>query len=131
MRKELEGLFAQGVFEIIEENEIPYGAVILPSRMIYGIKNPGTLEELCKARLNAGGHRDRAKVLMIHNSGNVRHVSIRLKLSAASNEGWQVWTKDAVQAYVKTDAMTRIIVLIPAPEFGLPPNTYIRVWKYL
>lgn len=84
MKKELDGLFEQQVFEEVHEKDVPHDAVILPSKMVYAIKNIGTNEEAYKARIVAGDHMDRMKRLMIHNSVNVRHGSIRITTSTAA-----------------------------------------------
>lgn len=49
-RKELEGLYSQGVFEEVSRLEILHNAVILPSKFVYAIKNVSTDEEEYKAR---------------------------------------------------------------------------------
>lgn len=104
---------------------------MLPSKMVYAIKNSGTTEERYKARLTAGGHRDREKALLIHNSQNIRHASVRLLISVGATQGWRIWSKDADQAYTQCEDMSRVVVLVPAPEFGLPPGVFLRVRKFL
>lgn len=41
VKTELDGLYSQGVFEEVKEKDIPHDAVILPSKMVYAIKNIG------------------------------------------------------------------------------------------
>lgn len=54
-KSELDGLYAQGVFEEVDEKYIPPEAVVLPSRMVFDIKNEGTEGEKYRARITAGG----------------------------------------------------------------------------
>lgn len=61
VRKELEGLYTQGVFEKVHRRDIPMNAVMLHSKFVYAIKNVGTNEEDYKARFATGRHRDRMK----------------------------------------------------------------------
>lgn len=94
-------------------------------------KIPGTLEELYKARMTAGVPRDRFKILMMHDSPNLKHNSVRTISSVASNKSLNMWSKDADQAFSQSDEMTRYIVLIPYPEFNLPPGTLLRIKRFL
>lgn len=114
VKLELEGLYAQGVFAVVRNEDIPKGAVIIPSRMVYEMKNIGTKEEKYKARLATGGHRDRMKKLYIHNSVNFRHVSVRTMASTAAIMGWLLWLKDAFKAFLQSVKMTQYVALLPA-----------------
>lgn len=115
VNKELQGLFEQGVFECVKKSYIPRNAIILPSNMVYTIKAVGTAEEKYKARLTAGGHRDHMKDMMIHNSTNVRPISIRTLISTASIKRLKFWSKDADQAFIQSDGITRDIFIKPPP----------------
>lgn len=131
VQRELEGLFEQGVFEEVRADQLPPDAVISPSRMVYVIRNIGTLEELYKATLTVGEHLDWLKKMMIQYIANIRHGSVRTITSAAATKKWIIWFRDAVQAYIKADAMYRYIALKTAPEFNMPPSVLWRVTKYL
>lgn len=72
------------------------------------------------------------KRTFVQNSSNVRHGSVRLKVSVAAKEqSWDVWSQDADHAYIQSDEMTRDIYLIPAPEFSLPNDVYLHLLKFL
>lgn len=131
VKKELDDLFEQGMVKLVKAEDIPKDAIILPNRTVYAIKNSGTLEELYKARITAGGHMDDMKELMIHSSVNLKHGSVRMITSTAANKRWKLWSKDADQAFAQCDEMMRTVVLMPAPEFKLPPRTLLRILKFL
>lgn len=54
MKKELEGLYEQGVFEEMHKDDIPANAVVLPSKLFFAIKQAGTQNERYKSRYIAG-----------------------------------------------------------------------------
>lgn len=93
VRKELDGLYNQGVLKRMKRKDVPSGAIKLPSRFVYAIKNANKLEELDKERYTAGGHLDFMKIVMIHNSTNLRHGSITIVSSTAAKHGWIIWGK--------------------------------------
>lgn len=131
VKKELYRLFEQQLFEEVHEKDVPHDAVILPSKMVYAIKNTGTNEEVYKAWVVAGGQLDRMKRLIIHNSMNFRHGSIRLTVSTTEIKKWNLWFKDAVQAYIQAEKITRYVALLPAPEFDPRPHIFLRLLKFL
>lgn len=101
-------MISQGVFEIVNRQDIPLEAQILPSRMVYAIKNKGTPTEKYKTRLTAGEHRDPIKKLMIHDSPKVKKSSVRTISSTASIKERRMWLKEAIQAFIQGHDMTRI-----------------------
>lgn len=131
VRKELEELYNQGFLKEMKHKNNPDKAIILPSRFVYTMKNARRLEELYRARYTAGGHIDFMESMMIHDSTNLRHGSIRLISSTAANFGWIIWTKDVIQADIQREDMTRFIVLIPPPELEIPPEEVLKVCKFL
>lgn len=124
-------MFEQGVCEEVRRDQLPPDAVIIPSRMVYEIKNFGTIEELYKSRLTAVGNLDWLNQMMIHHIANIRHGSVRTIASTDAIKKWLIWFRDSVQTYVQEDDMSRYITLKPAPEFNLPPDVLLRVLKYL
>lgn len=121
---------SKGFLKKMHRKDIPADAIVLPSRFVYAIKNARTLDELYKSRYTTGGHCDIMKIMMIHDSANIRHGSIRPVASTAAKKEWIVCTKDATQAYIQGEDLTIFIVLIPPPELELPPGIVLKVCKY-
>jgi hypothetical protein len=71
IQKEISGLMETGTFKIVLKSEVETDANIIPSRMILAIKKGEDGSEVYKARLVLGGHRDKEKRALIHNSNNV------------------------------------------------------------
>ena len=81
--KEIRGLFDRGTFKVILREEVPTDANVLPGRFILAIKSTEDGEINYKARFVIGGHRDKMKHLMVHNSATLQPQSIRLFLAQA------------------------------------------------
>lgn len=140
IKKKLEALLEQGVFPEVKAYDIPADAVVLPSRMVYAIKNAGTNEELYKARLVAGGHHDYMKKLMTHHIASKRHASVRTLVWTAAILNCTTKHKDSVKSYIQATKMSRYysattlwynISLKPVPEFNLPADTLLQILKYM
>jgi len=86
-----------------------------------------------KARFVIGGHRDKQKHLMVHNSATLQPQSIRLLLSLAHANDFAIWTADVTQAYLQsTDPLLRdIYITKQIPEFELAPHECLKLMKPL
>lgn len=78
--KELDGLSEQKVFKIIAEKDIQVEGVLLPSRTTCAIKNLATLLERFKGSLQATGHKDSLKNILINDTSNLKQHKIKLFL---------------------------------------------------
>lgn len=80
-----------------------------------------------------GGHRDKQKHLMVHNSTTLEPQSIRLLLFLARALEFDIWTADVTQAYLQsTDPLLRdIYVTKNNPEFELEPHKCLKLLKPL
>lgn len=72
IKKELQGLFENGVFETIAKEEVPPDSNILESRCVLTIKNKDYPEELYKATIVVQGHKDRDKYRLVHPSTTLK-----------------------------------------------------------
>jgi Reverse transcriptase (RNA-dependent DNA polymerase) len=132
-RKEIRGLLARETFKIVSKREIPQVANVLKGRYVISIKDIGTLNETWKARFVIQGHRDIEKDIMVRSSTNVQHRSLRLLFVLCSMLGFQIWTQDAIQAYLQSSGILARDVFIsnPQPELELTPEHALKPLKPL
>jgi Reverse transcriptase (RNA-dependent DNA polymerase) len=125
-----------GTFKIVLKSEVETDANIIPSRMILAIKKGEDGSEVYKARLVLGGHRDKEKRALIHNSNNVSQTSIRLLIALAAVFGFNIFTADVKQAYLQSASpLLRDIYVQPnlglAATLQLDQNQLLKVLKPL
>lgn len=102
IKKEVRGIFDRGTFKIILPEDVPTDGNGLPGRLVLAIKSTEDGEVKYKARFVIGGHRDKKKNLMVHNSATQQPPSIRLLLSLAHASDFDIWTADVTQAYLQS-----------------------------
>eukprot|EP00168_Porphyra_purpurea_P016741 TRINITY_DN552_c0_g1_i1.p1 TRINITY_DN552_c0_g1~~TRINITY_DN552_c0_g1_i1.p1 ORF type:complete len:862 (-),score=144.43 TRINITY_DN552_c0_g1_i1:471-2858(-) len=131
-RKETAGLQDRGTFSAVLEGDLPPSANVIGGRFVYTLKNVGTKEELAKARFVAQGHRDQAKLFVVHNLATMRQRSTRLLVSTAAVHGWRLFAHDITQAYLQSkDKFDRVLYLRPRVAdrhlFNLAEGELLRV----
>ena len=108
--KEVRGLFDRGTFKFIRKEDIPDDAKVLTGGFILAIKSTedGTIKY--NARFVMGGHRDKHKNVMVHNSSTQQPQSVRLLLALTQSYKSEVCTVDVTQTYWQsTDPLLREI----------------------
>ena len=131
-RVELEGLIQRKAFTVVDKRDVPRDANILGSRFVLAVKEPGTPQEKCKARLVVQGHTDYEKDILVHASPNVRQSSVRVLVSVASIQKMRLWSQDVNQAYLQAEEpLQRTIFLRPPKEMKLPPEKLLLLKKPL
>ena len=102
-RKELLGLLERGAFKICLREEAGPSPNIVPTRDVLAIEHAQRNQppEL-KARFVIGGHRDRDKQMLLHDTRTVRAESIRLVLAMATIFGLKLSVADWRQGYVQS-----------------------------
>lgn len=91
-----------------------------------GIKHESGTERL-KARFVLGGHRDREKKSLIHNSTTLKHQSVRLILALASVFGFDLWSSDVNQAYLQSAEQLKRDIFIRPDELMLAPDELLQL----
>ena len=131
-RKELQGLFERGVFDIVCREELPPSANVSGGRFVLAVKNPGTDKEVYKARFVVRGHTDSEKDMLIHNSTTLRQASVRLLIALAAMFGFRIWAQDVAQAYLQSaEMLQRDIFIRPTGELKLARDTLLMLLKPL
>ena len=130
-RQEILGLIERGTFRITLTEEITDEPPnILPCRFVLAIKhNDGT--EIFKARFVIGGHKDREKAAMVHQSYNLKQSSVKILLALATILGFDVWDLDVKQAYLQSGSKLQRKVFIKPDIMELDHNELIQIMKPL
>lgn len=129
---ELSGLLEKGVFEevcVSSDERKRQKLNVLKSRFVLALKEPGTPNEIRKARLvvQAMPHADKDRSHLFTYSPTVTKASFRILLSLAACNGFDVYLRDISQAYVCSEFdLIRDAYIVPPKSLGLPENT---LWK--
>jgi Reverse transcriptase (RNA-dependent DNA polymerase) len=125
-RAELFSLIERGTFRLVLREDVGPHPNIIPSRFVLGIKHESGTERL-KARFVLGGHRDREKKSLIHNSTTLKHQSVRLTLALASVFGFDLWSSDVNQAYLQSAEQLQRDIFIQPDELMLDHNELLQL----
>ena len=102
-RKELVGLLERGAFRIVLREEAGDNPNVVPTRYVLAIKHSQNNQPpRLKARFVIGGHRDRDKNELLHDSRTVRAESIRLVIALATIFGLRLSVADWRQGYIQS-----------------------------
>ena len=126
-RKEIEGLIKRGTFKIVLREEIGEHPNIIPSRFVLAIKKDGSDEEILKARFVLGGHRDKNSRTIVHNASTLKQSSIRMLLALAAIIGFNVWSINIKQAYLRSACQLNRDVFIKPNVLELKQNELLRI----
>ena len=117
-----------GVYEVVDEREVPKGANVIGSHVAYKLKvnEDGSLK--LKARICPHGNRDSEKEGIRKDSAAVQWPVIRLLLSLSALMGFRIGTIDISAAYLQSGPITRLIFVRPPQEHCRKRGT---LWKLL
>jgi Reverse transcriptase (RNA-dependent DNA polymerase) len=113
---ELQQLLDRGTFTPVLKNKVPLDAVILQTKWILVVKNPGSTDELFKARLVVLGHRDPMKGKIVNEAPTLRSISIRLILSVACSKNWTLFSRDVKGAFLQSNNILRKVFVQLSPR---------------
>jgi reverse transcriptase-like protein len=137
-RKEIDGLLARGVFELISGDSPEIGdARIFGSRLVDEVKGKGTATPYEKSRLVVQAFNDEGKKTVLTQSPTIQRVSQRIIVAIAPSlleRGITLHLRDITQAYVQsTSKLSRVIYARPPKDMigELPPNVIFKVIKPL
>jgi hypothetical protein len=136
-RDEIMGLIERGTFKLIQRKDAGPHPTIVPGRFVLAIKtadgsasgNSGS--EILKARFVLGGHRDRDKFKLVHNSTTLKQSSIRIITALASILGFRMWSTDIKQAYLQSAEDLKREIYVRPDVMKLPPDELLQVVKPL
>lgn len=100
-RKELDGLFSQGVFLPVPKSEAA-GSRLFGCRFVDTMKNEGTPNALEKSRLVVQGYNDKADRLLTHATTVQRSSQLLLFALANSFPKRKIANRDVTQAYTQS-----------------------------
>ena len=104
---------------------------VVPSRFVLAIKHEDSGDDFYTALFLLGGHKDRAKPLVVHSAKNLKQSSVRVLLALANILGFSLWSTDINQAYLQSAFnLTRRIFVRP-DNLELDKDTLLQVVKPL
>ena len=127
---EISGLMKRGAFKVMKLKDVPDKANVLTGRrFVLAYKNGDNGERKAKARYVIGGHRDKYKDLMVHNSKTLQPHSIILLLALTSMLNFDLWTSDVSQTYLQSSLplSRQVYIKRPVEEFGLAEDECLQL----
>jgi hypothetical protein len=136
-RDELMGLIERETFKLVRRKNAGPHPNIVPGRFVLAIKtadgsasgNSGS--EILKVRFVLGGHRDRDKFKLVHNSTTLKQSSIRIITALASILVFLVWSTYIKQAYLQSAEDLKREIYVRPDVMKLPPYELFQVVKPL
>ena len=127
---EMQGLLSRGAFHIIPRDQAGPNPNIVPARFVLAIKhtNGNTLPRY-KARFVIGGHLDRAKNSLVHDTRTVRAESIRLLVTIATWLNLSLSVADWKQGYIQSKSLLDRKIYIDPKELNLPSDVLIQITR--
>ena len=133
IKKELDGLDANGTWEDVDERSLPRGAKILGTKMVLTLKTSALdNSQTMKARLVVQGFRQRPGV--DHDdtwSPTVNPTSIRVLLALANELDWDVSSLDVKQAFLQAGIDRELYIRLPPDLQREGRSTVARLRKSL
>lgn len=130
-KREIEGLLARGTFKLVRRQDAGPRPNVVPSRFVLTSKTQDDGSKLLKARFVLGGHRDRDRRRLVHNSNTLKQSSIRLLLALAAMYGFEVWATDINQAYLQAASNLHRKVFVSPDILPLRPDEILQVVRPL
>lgn len=124
-RKELPSLIERGTFRIFMRSDAGPEPNIIPSRFVLALKHKENGTDVYRARFVVGGHRDRQRDTVVHNTTTLKQSSLRPLLALASILGFDMYSIDVDQAYLQSASKLHLNIFIK------PDVTYLHHDKLL
>lgn len=130
-RKELLGLLERGVFKIVLREEAGDRPNIVPSRYVLAIKHSEKPDESprLKARFVLGGHVDKDRNRIVHDTRTVRPESTRMLIALATIFGMKISLADWRQGYTQSKSPLLRKVFVRPNELQLNENELVQVLR--
>ena len=132
-RKEINGFFEKGCFEVVSAANLSRGIRIFNSRFVDEIKNIGTADAYEKSRLMMQAYNDEGKIEVLTQAPTIQRMSQRLILAlAASMSHLGLFLRDISQVYVQSStSLAREFFIRPSAELGFGDGAILKVIKSL
>lgn len=133
IESEIKGLPERETFKVVLREDVLPDGNILPGRFVLAIKSTGDDKKNCKARFVVDRHKDKLKCLMVHTSRTIQPSSIRLLIAVAAMKGFDVWSSEVRQVYLKSyEELSRDMYLKELhPELKLEPHESLQLFREL
>ena len=113
-REEIQGLLDRGTYVIVNENDVPPGAIVLKSRVVHAIKKDSSGNEKYKTRLVIQGHLDPEKGKIVNEAPTILRSSTNVILTIAASMNFKIWSRDVKQAFIQSeDSLDRELYVKP------------------
>jgi hypothetical protein len=110
--QEKENWIRSKAFDLVKISDVPSGANIISSHVIYKWKSETTL----KARIVPHGHRDEEKQFLRTDAPTMSVEVLRMIVSIAVENQWRIGSLDVKAAYLQATGFNRIIYVRPPKE---------------
>ena len=130
-RKELLKLVERGTFKLVLVEEPGDKPNIVRYRYVMSIKHSEGGEVKYKARYVLGGHRDRDKHKIVHNTVNIKQSSICTTIDLATILGFDVWSLDGIQSYIQSASKLLRKVFVRPTDLKLDSYELLQIIRPL
>lgn len=120
----------EDIHDEVDERTIKGNANVIPSHIVYKVKNEENNVKRMKARLCPNGNRDRMKTTVRKDSATAQFDEIRLLLSLASIFMFRLGCIDIKGAYLQSGPVKRCIYVRPPQDLGIPRYILWKLWKH-
>lgn len=122
---EISGLLERGALEIVLRSKAGENPDDVPSSFVLAIKHKHDGTTKYKVRFVIGGHRDRDKHFLVHDSATVRAQSVRLLLALGTIFGLRISVADWTQGYVQSKSHLKREIFTRPKELELNQNELV------
>ena len=126
-QKELRDYENFEVFEVVGSEEASNNIIATEWVLIEKEKHDGT--KVTKARLCLRGDMEKSLHTICRESPTVNKISLKILLSLAVSQGWEIKTCDVERAFLQSDPIQRDVFVKPPPELNLPRNKVLKLNK--
>ena len=125
--KELKDYENYEVFKIVEESEANNNVISTEWVLVEKEKPDGS--KVIKSRLCLRGDLEKSLHQICRESPTVNKMSLKILLTIAVSQGWNIKTCDVERAFLQSDPIQRDVFVKPPPELQLPRGKILKLNK--